>query len=117
MAVTNNALSTTQPSTTLRSNPAIELTITMMEARSNQDGDREFHFWGRMSAGQQGRAVFTVPGTIGCDVIVAVERQLQLARAITARGRWISKNVGQAKNVWTFRIEAIDSISLTPGTH
>lgn len=114
MAVTNNALSPTQTITAPRSSHTIDLTITMMEARSNQNGDREFHFWGRTSAGQQGRAVFTVPGTIGCEIIVAVERQLQLARAITARGRWISKNVSPGKNVWTFRIEAIDAISLTP---
>lgn len=111
MAAMTNALPTTQPSIP-RSSQAIELAITMMDARAGADGSREFHFWGQLPDGRQGRAHFTVPGEIGCDILVAVQNQLQRARVITARGRWTNKSVSPGKNVWTFRIEVIDGIQI-----
>lgn len=111
MAAMPNALPTTQTSIP-RSSQAIELAITMMDARAGTDGSREFHFWGQLPDGKQGRAHFMVPGEIGCDILAAVQKQLQRARAITASGRWTSKNVSPGKNVWTFRIEVIDGIQI-----
>lgn len=117
MAAMTNASLMTQPGSPQRQSHPIELDITMMDTRSGDDGSREFHFWGKLADGRQGRAHFTVPGELGRDILFAVEQQLQRAYAISAHGRWTSRNVSPGKNVWTFRIEVIDSIRTRATAH
>jgi hypothetical protein len=111
MAAMTKTSPTAQEGASPRVTQSLDIDITMMDTRTGDDGSREFHFWGRFPDGRPARAHFTVPGEIGCDIILAVQKQLQKAQTLSAHGRWTSKNVAPGKNVWTFRIEVIDSIS------